>query len=249
MWKIHMLGSDNHTNMQNKYTDRLINRSIRSNHQIKRKSCWWKQYRREIFRGMWGFMFCMYVQFWVQQSVCQSNTKTRETLDKGEEMKKKCIYIWMYSSYYLHDSVTWDNAAQVVRSVVSLSSQTVFHSLSFHSLNWTRTSWEAQEDQTAVRLSHHETSLTCRDPKTKLCSSPSHSIISSFFGHWLEQKREVGLMANPNCLTSVFFRYVLRLLHLSTQYFKDIIPNDITHSTHINPIPLPFGWLISAKEL
>ncbi len=55
--------------------------------------------------------------------------RAMETIYKAEEMKRKCIYIWMYSSYclYLHDSVTWAKAAHFISGFT-------FHPKMFHSL-------------------------------------------------------------------------------------------------------------------
>lgn len=54
MWKIHMLGSDNHTNMH-KYTDRLINSEVGLT--IRSKENPIEQYKREIFRGMFYVLY------------------------------------------------------------------------------------------------------------------------------------------------------------------------------------------------
>lgn len=67
------------------YTDCLINRevAIRSKENPDK---WRKQNRR----GMCGFVLFMCIS---EYRVCVLAIQRREMLDKGEEMKKKCIYI------------------------------------------------------------------------------------------------------------------------------------------------------------
>lgn len=203
---------DNHKHMH-KYTDHLISseETIRSKENpIEGR----KQNRRDLFRGTCGFMLISGSRMCVRaiQRLWKPFTKGKRWRGSAFTFEGiiPTVSICMILLPERKQHTLFDQWFHFPSKDVSQSENWTELNQNQLSFNLTNVYLETKVNQTAVHTSQHETALTCRDTKTKICSSLNHtnSFISSFSGEVTGWKRKGKCIwwPVPNCLTSGFIR-------------------------------------------